>query len=109
MFAVYITQATEGDIEAAVDCLLSQGGDAAAAALWQEFEDAFATLAKLPLRGHVPPELHEYPDKHIREIHTGVYRLIYRVIEHNVYILFVAHGRRDIQTTMLDRVLRFGM
>jgi toxin ParE1/3/4 len=109
VFAVYITQAAESDIEAAVDYLLSQDADAAAASLWQEFEDAFATLKNLPLRGHVPPELEGYPDKHIREIHSNVYRLIYRIIGHDVYILFVAHGRRDIQKTLIDRVLRFGM
>lgn len=109
MFGVHVTKAAEGDIESAIDYLLSQGADDAALGLWQAFEEAFASLKKLPLRGHFPPELGEHPDKRIREIHVSVYRLIYRVIENEVYILFVSDGRRDIQKTLLERALRFGM
>ena len=109
MFSVHITKAAEGDIEAAISYLLSQGADEAAVELWQLFEEAFTSLEGLPLRGHFPPELREYPDRHIREIHAGTYRLIYRVIERAVYILFVADTRRDIQKTLFERALSFGM
>ncbi len=109
MFAVHITRAAEGDIESAVGYLLSQGADGAALELWQAFDEAFTSLKALPLRGHFSPELEEHPDKRIREIHVSVYRLIYRIIENDVYILFMADGRRDIQKTLLERVLRFGM
>ncbi|MDL2216414.1 type II toxin-antitoxin system RelE/ParE family toxin [Desulfovibrio sp. OttesenSCG-928-M14] len=107
--AVHITRAAEGDIEAAIDYLLSQFADEAAADLWQAFEEAFASLAKLPLRGHFPPEMQEHPDKKIREIHAGPYRLIYRVLEKDVYVLCVADSRRDIQKTLLERALNFGI
>ncbi len=109
MFAVHVTKAVEGDIESAIDYLLSQGAEGPALELWQAFEGAFASLKTLPLRGHFPPELEEHPDKRIREIHASVYRLIYRIIENEVYILFVTDGRRDIQKTLLERALRFGM
>jgi toxin ParE1/3/4 len=108
MFKVHVTRHAEEDISAVLDYLLTQDAVEAAADLWQRFEDAFASLKQYPARGHVPPELLEYPDKRIRELHVGVYRLIYRYFEQDVYILFVADGRRNIQDSLLERVLRFG-
>ena len=108
MFNVHVTRRAEEDIAAVLDYLLAQDAAEAAANLWQNFEDAFASLQQYPARGHVPPELLEYPDKRIRELHVGVYRLIYRYFEQDVYILLVADGRRNIQDCLLERVLRFG-
>ena len=107
MFTVHITREAERDINGALDYLLAQDAFQAAADLWAEFEKAFTSLGKFPLRGHIPPELVEFPDKRIREIHASVYRIIYRVVENQVYILFVVDGRRNIQSALLDRALRF--
>lgn len=109
MFSVQITKAAEDDVAAIINYLLAQGADDVAAELWEGFEEAFRTLRTFPLRGHTPPELAEYPDKHIRELHVSVYRLIYRVIREEVFILFVADGRRNIAKALLDRALRFGL
>jgi toxin ParE1/3/4 len=107
MFKAHVTRHAEEDIAAVLDYLLAQDAVPAAVDLWQRFEDAFASLKQYPARGHVPPELLEYPDKRIRELHVGVYRLIYRYFDQDVYILFVADGRRNIQDALVDRVLRF--
>lgn len=109
MFSVHITKAAEDDLDAVMDYLLVQGADAVAVELWQDFEEAFAALQTLPLRGHTPPELVEHPDKRIREIHVSVYRLVYRVVRDEVFILFIADGRRDIEKTLIERALRFGL
>jgi toxin ParE1/3/4 len=108
MSTVHVTRHAEEDIAAILDYLLAQDAMPAAVELWQRFEDAFASLKLYPARGHMPPELQEYPDKRIRELHVGVYRLIYRYFDRDVYILFVADGRRNIQDSLLERVLRFG-
>ena len=108
MFTVYITRRAEEDIAAVLDYLFTQDAIETAVELWQQFENALASLERYPARGHTAPELLEYPDKRIRELHVGVYRLIYRYFEEDVYILFVADGRRDIQDSLLERVLRFG-
>jgi len=107
MYNVHVTRHAEEDIAAVLDYLLAQDAVEAAADLWQSFEDAFASLQQYPARGHMPPELLGYPDKRIRELHVGVYRLIYRYFEQDVYILFVADGRRNIHDALLERVLRF--
>lgn len=108
MFDVHVTRHAEEDVASILDYLLVQDAAEVAVELWQRFEDAFTSLKHYPARGHVPPELLEYPDRRIRELHVGVYRLIYRWFEKDVYILFVADGRRNIQDALLERVLRFG-
>jgi toxin ParE1/3/4 len=109
MLTVHVTRLAEEDIAAVLDYLLAQDAAPAASELLRRFENAFASLKKYPARGHVPPELLEYPDKRIRELHVGVYRLIYRYFEQDVYVLFVADGRRNIQDSLLERALRFGV
>ena len=94
------------DIAAIIDYWVGQ--EAYANDLWSKFEKAFASLRKFPMRGHIPPELAEYPDKRIREIHVNPYRLIYRIMDKQLYILFVVDGRRDIQSSLMERALRFG-
>ena len=105
-YQVSITQGAEADIASIIDFLLAQGDDDFVGQLLQEFSDAFKSLEQFPSRGHFPPELAELPDKAIRELHVNVYRLIYRTIEQNVFILFVADGRRNIQQALVNRALR---
>jgi plasmid stabilization system protein ParE len=58
-YSVHITREAENDISAALEYLLAQNAEQAAVELWQAFEKSFASLAKFPLRGHLPPELAE--------------------------------------------------
>ncbi|MDR2744124.1 MAG: type II toxin-antitoxin system RelE/ParE family toxin [Desulfovibrio sp.] len=109
MFSVHLSKLAEDGLNAIMDYLLSQDADSATLELWENFEDAFNSLREFPSRGHLPPELHEYPDKHIREIHVGVYRVIYRIRNNEVFVLFIADSRRDIQKLLLDRALVFGL
>ena len=39
-----------------------------------------------------------------REIFFKPYRIIYRVMEDNVYVLVIADGRRDMQTLLQRRL-----
>lgn len=109
MFRVHMTRSAEDDIAAILHYLLSQQAGSAAEALWNSLEEALNSLHEWPLRGHVPPELAEFPDKHIREIHVDVYRVMYRIADDQVFVLFIADRRRDIQKALLDRALRFGL
>ena len=40
-----------------------------------------------------------------REIFFKPYRIIYRVINKNVYVLLIADGRRDMQTLLQRRLI----
>ena len=56
-------------------------------------------LSRFPETGQIVPEV-ERPD--IREVHHGVYRIIYRLESTRVAILTVRHGRRLFDPTEID-------
>jgi plasmid stabilization system protein ParE len=58
-----------------------------------------AVLGHFPETGQFVPEV-ERPD--IREVHLGVYRIIYRLESTRVAILTVRHGRRLFDPTEID-------
>ena len=60
-------------------------------------------IAKFPGSGRMVPE---YDAPEIREVIERPYRIIYRVIENNVYVLVIADGRGDMQTLLQRRLLQ---
>ncbi len=74
--------------------------------LLRELEDVCLSLETMPERGHIPPELQKIGVREYQEIHCKVYRIIYQVIESDVFIHCVLDGRRDIQDLLQQRVLR---
>ena len=103
---VFTTQGAETDIDSIISYLLAQDESESATRLLAELAETLDSLSTFPLRGHLPPELSEHPDKNIREVHVSAYRVIYRVIAQDVFIIFVADGRRNIQQALLTRALR---
>ena len=60
----------------------------------QEIVDKTAILNELPRVGRVAPEI---GDDNVRELSIYTYRIIYEVRVSEVYILTVAHKRRDLK------------
>jgi len=58
-----------------------------------------AVLGRFPQTGHIVPEVGR---PNIREVHHGVYRIIYRVETTRVAILTVRHGSRLLDRTEID-------
>ena len=71
-----------------------------------QIEKALQSLSEHPRRGNYPKELLDLGIQEYREICFGPYRIIYRVIESNVYVLVIADGRRDMQSLLLRRLLQ---
>lgn len=57
-----------------------------------------ASLAELPERGRIVPEL---ADPSVREVFVYSYRLMYRVLEREVRVLAIVHGARDFRATLV--------
>jgi toxin ParE1/3/4 len=70
-----------------------------------QIEKAFSTLSEFPERGVYPKELLKLGIREYREIFYKSYRIIYRIIDENVYVLLIVDGRRDMQTLLQRRLL----
>ena len=71
-----------------------------------EIEKAFLSLSENPERGAYPKELLAIGLREYREIYFKPYRIIYRVIAAEVYIMVIADGRRDMQALLQRRLLQ---
>jgi toxin ParE1/3/4 len=71
-----------------------------------QLEPLCSSLADLPMRGHIPPELDRIGVTNYRELHFKPYRIIYEVIGQDVFIHCVLDGRRDMQALLERRVVR---
>lgn len=72
----------------------------------EQIEKTFLSLSEHPQRGNYPKELLDLGIREYREIFFKPYRIIYRVMGNNVYVLLIADGRRDMQTLLQRRLLR---
>lgn len=72
----------------------------------EQIEKVFDSLSENPQRGACPKELLAVGLREYREIFFKPYRIIYRVVERNVYVLLIVDGRRDMQALLQRRLLR---
>jgi toxin ParE1/3/4 len=70
-----------------------------------KLEKAITRLSENPERGAYPKELIALGIRDYREIYFKLYRIIYRVIGKNVYVLLIVDGRRDMQSLLQRRLL----
>ena len=63
-------------------------------------------LLAFPNRGHALPELVRLGIYNFLEIHHKPYRIIYQIIEKNVYVHCILDSRRDLEELLQHRLLR---
>jgi toxin ParE1/3/4 len=71
----------------------------------EQIEKAFSKLSEFPERDAYLKELLPIGIREYREIFFKPYRIIYRVIDKNVYVLLIVDGRRDMQSLLQRRLL----
>jgi toxin ParE1/3/4 len=74
-------------------------------AVLKQIEKTFSALSEFPERGSYPKELLKIGIREYREIIFKPYRIIYRVMDKNVYVLVIMDGRRDMQSLLQRRLL----
>ncbi len=105
-FSVFLTDDAALDLEDIYDYIAQHDGRGRAAHVLDQIEKAFRSLSENPLRGAYPKELIALGLREFRQTFFKPYRIIYRVIENNVYVLLIADGRRDMQTLLQRRLLQ---
>jgi toxin ParE1/3/4 len=104
-FAVMLTDDATRDLEGIYDYVARHDAPGKADRLLDHIEKAFAGLSETPQRGAFPKELRALGIREYREVFFKPYRIIYRVLDKDVYILLIVDGRRDMRALLQRRLL----
>jgi toxin ParE1/3/4 len=104
-FAVLLTDDAAHDLEELYDHIARHDAPEKADHVLEQIEKAFNRLAESPERGVWPKELLALGIREYREIFFKPYRILYRVIGNDAYVLLIADGRRDMQSLLQRRLL----
>ncbi len=105
-YTVNILIDAEDDIVASYEYVAQKDSPGQAAKLSDQLKTLCCSLDNNPHRGHVPPELSHVSVLTYLEVHYKPYRVIYQIVEDVVYIHAVLDGRRDLQTLLVERLVR---
>jgi toxin ParE1/3/4 len=104
-FAVFLTDDAARDLEELYDYIALHDAPGKADHVLAQIEKAFSRLSEFPDRGVYPKELSAIGVREYREIFFKPYRIIYRIMGKNVYILLITDGRRDMTSLLQRRLL----
>ena len=104
-FAVFLSNDAASDLDELYDYIALHDAPQKANYVLEQIERAFSKLSEFPERGAYPKELMVLGIREYRDILFKPYRIIYRVINKNVYVLLIADGRRDMQTLLQRRLI----
>ena len=104
-FRVLLTSDAARDLEELYDYIARHDAPRKADYVLDQIEKAFSKQSEFPERGAYPKELLSLGIREYREIFFKPYRIIYRVMEKNVYVLLIVDGRRDMQSLLQRRLL----
>jgi len=104
-FVVLLTNDAARDLDELYDYIAAHDTPQKADYVLEQIEKAFSMLSEFPERGAYPKELLAIGIREYREVFFKPYRIIYRVMDKNVYVLLIADGRRDMQSLLQLRLL----
>jgi len=103
-FTVLLTNDAARDLDELYDYIALHDAPRKADYVLEQIEKAFSKLSGFPERGAHPKELLAIGVREYREIFFKPYRIIYRVMDKNVYVLLMVDGRRDMQALLQRRL-----
>lgn len=103
---VFLTEDAAGDLEGLYEHIFGRDGPEKADYVLERIEAAFENLTEYPNRGAWPNELLNLGIREYREVFFKPYRIIYRVIDENVYVVLNVDGRRDMQSLLQRRLVQ---
>ncbi len=88
------------------DYYLVEVSDHVAGKIIDSLEAAVNNLAEFPDRGSIPKELLSLGIRQYRQVIEKPYRIIYETFADKVVVHAILDGRRDMQTLLMQRILR---
>jgi toxin ParE1/3/4 len=104
-FSVRLTHDAARDLEELYNYIAQHDSPRKAEAVLDRLDALLGELTESPDRGTHPKELITLGIREYRQVFFKPYRVIYRVIGNEVYIMLIADGRRDMQTLLQRRLL----
>jgi toxin ParE1/3/4 len=104
-FKVLLTNDAARDLDELYDYIALHDAPRKADHVLEQIEKAFSKLSEFPERGAYPKELLALGIREYREVFFKPYRIIYRVMDKNIYVLLIVDGRRDMQPLLQRRLL----
>ena len=104
-YEVLLTQGAEEDLKSIYDYIAEFDCVANANYVLDQLMEVAQGLARFPERGNYPKELVALGIKEYRQTAFKPYRVIYRVVGHQVIIYLIVDGRRDMQSVLARRLL----
>lgn len=105
-YKIYIIADAEEDIISIYKYVAINDSVQKAEILLKSIEERISNLSELANRGHIPPELERVGVYEYREIHFKPYRIIYQIIDSNIYVHCVLDSRRELEDLLQVRLLR---
>lgn len=104
-YEVLVTAGAERDLAAIYEYVAESKSERAAERLFERLLDVSKRLAAFPERGSHPAELLALGIRDFRQVMMRPYRIIYRVMGKQVFIMLIADTHRDMQTLLMQRLL----
>jgi len=104
-YTVVFARIAEQDLISFVDHI-AMNDPVAAGKILEQIKARAQSLVRYPERGRVAPELEFAGLKTHREWVVARWRLVYRIMNRQVYIVAIFDGRRNLEDVLLDRVMR---
>ena len=98
-------QAAENDLKEIIG-FISVESTGNALKILKKIKEKASSLYTLPERGRVVPELQDQGISQYRELTIPPWRLIYRIAEHEIYVLYVIDSRRNVEDVLLKRLIQ---
>jgi toxin ParE1/3/4 len=106
-YKVQIPSSVIYDIQEIVDYIADEDATIALKIL-DRIESKINSLKEYPERGRVVPELLNQNIMEYHEIIETPWRIIYKIVDQNVFILTVIDGRRNVQDVLLKKLMNKG-
>lgn len=106
MAKVHVAPEADKDITGIFEHLLEAEGLEVAERLVNALDEAVQSLGGLPRRGKYPPELQAEGITLFREIQCYPWRVFYRIVDEDVWVLAALDGRRNIAQLLPERLMR---
>jgi toxin ParE1/3/4 len=103
-YNVMLLEPASKDLKAILRYLNHAVGNRIALKEIEALEAACDSLAENPECGSVPHELEKIRAFEYHQIISKSYRIIYQIIEDNVFVFAIIHGRRNIQDILRQRL-----